>query len=111
MADYKEHDIEINSDITLQDLINAFMAFKEREKFLKPVTTKVTKKELSVTERKNYIRDIIKKKKKVDFFELFETFEKNYVIVTFLSILDMVKNNEINIVQEDNFTNILIESR
>ena len=91
--------------------MDAFLAFKEREKFLKPVSTKVTRKELSVSERKNYIRNIIKVKGKVNFDELFETFQKDYVIVTFLSILDMVKSNEDSIVQEDNFGDIVIEGR
>ena len=78
---------------------------------MKPVSTKVTRKELSVSERKNYIRDIIKVKGKVNFVELFETFQKDYVIVTFLSVLDMVKGNEVSIIQEDNFGDIVIEGR
>ena len=44
-----------------------------------------------------------------DFIELFETFNKEYLIVTFLSILEMSKNNEIIITQENNFDRILIE--
>lgn len=111
LSDFQNDFSKLNCDVTLQDLINAFMNFKEREKYLKPISTSVTKKELSVTERKNYIRNILKKKKKIDFLELFETYEKNYVIVTFLSILDMVKNNEIDIIQEGNFKSILIESK
>ena len=104
-------ELHLSGDITLQDLVDAFLAFKEREKFLKPVSTKVTRKELSVSERKKYIRDIIKIKGKVNFVDLFETFQKDYVIVTFLSILDMVKGNEVSVKQEDNFGNIVIESR
>ena len=111
LKEYQSEEFHLSGDITLQDLVDAFLAFKEREKFLKPVSTKVTRKELSVSERKNYIRNIIKVKGKVNFVDLFETFQKDYVIVTFLSILDMVKGNEVSIVQEDNFGNIVIESR
>lgn len=111
LKEYQSDDYHFSGDITLQDLVNAFLSFKEREAFLKPVSTKVTRKELSVSERKKYIRNIIKVKGKVNFIDLFETFQKDYVIVTFLSVLDMVKANEISIVQEDNFGNILIESR
>ena len=111
LKEYKNEEFHLSGDITLQDLVDAFLAFKEREKFLKPVSTKITRKELSVSERKNYIRSIIKHKGKVNFVDLFETFQKDYVIVTFLSILDMVKSNEISIVQEDNFGNIVIEGR
>ena len=47
----------------------------------------------------------------MDFLELFDTVTKEYVVVTFLAILQMNKNNEINIYQEKNFENILIESK
>ena len=47
----------------------------------------------------------------MNFLELFEEFNKDYVIVTFLSILNMGKNNEISIMQEVNFSDIIIEKR
>ena len=84
--------------------------FKERQKFTKPLNTSVTKKELSVTKRISYIRDRLREKKEMNFFDLFEDFSKEYVIVTFLSILDMSKNKEIEIVQKNNFDNILIKA-
>ena len=111
LDEYKSDEVTLNFDVTLQDLVDAFLAFKEREQFLKPVTTKVTRKELSVSERKNYIRGLIKVRGKMNFVDLFESFQKEYVIVTFLSILDMVKGNEISIIQNGNFENIVIESR
>ena len=57
------------------------------------------------------IRNILKTKKKIEFTELFESFRKDYVVVTFLSILNMSKNNEIILSQKDNFSPIMIESR
>ena len=46
----------------------------------------------------------------MDFFDLFDDYSKEYIIVTFLSILDMSKNKEIEIVQKNNFENILIKA-
>lgn len=111
ISSYYEGEFVLTGDITLQNLVDAFMAFKDREKYMKPVSTKVTRRELSVAERSNYIRGIIKQKGKINFVDLFDSFEKNYVIVTFLSILEMTKNDEINIIQEDNFSNIVLESK
>ena len=111
LQEYLETPLVNNSDITLEDLFNAFLAFKEREKRFKPLNTKIARRELSVTSRMNTIRNIISKKNKVDFFELFEEMTKEYVIVTFLSILEMSKNNEIILTQENNFSNIIIEKR
>ena len=47
----------------------------------------------------------------MDFLDLFEEINKEYLVVTFLAILQMNKNDEINIYQEKNFDNIVVESR
>ncbi|MBO4600723.1 MAG: segregation/condensation protein A [Bacilli bacterium] len=104
-------DNSYNMELSLDDLIAAFLEYKKRLENEKPIETKITKKELSVKERISYIRNILKTRKKVEFTELFESFNKEYVVVTFLSILNMSKNNEIKLSQEDNFSPILIEMR
>lgn len=111
LSEYREEDTKLSTDISIEDLINAFLRFKDREKYIKPINTKVTKKELSVHERIVSIRNIIREKKKLNFVELFDSFKKDYVIVTFLSILEMAKNNEISLTQSDNFQDIMIEGR
>ena len=104
--------IKINNDgsVTLNDLVKAFENILQRQKYNKPVNTKITRKELSVRERVHAIRDVLKKKKKVEFEELFEDFSKPYVVVTFLGILEMAKNNEILITQNHNFDKIYLET-
>ena len=104
-------DVELDNFITLDDLLNAFNVFLEREKLKKPINTKITKKELSVGDRIKGIRNIFKSKNKVSFVELFDNYTKPYVIVTFLSILEMSKNEEIRIIQKDNFSDIVLEKK
>ena len=77
----------------------------------KPLNTKVTTKEYSVKVRCDEIRNVLKKKKKVYFDELFEEFNKNYVVVTFLSILDLARKQELKIEQENNFEKIFLLSK
>ena len=98
-------------DISLEDLLNALNNFLQRKEDEKPKTTKITKKEISVTDRSADIRNILKKRKKMSFFELFEIKTKEYVVVTFLSILEMAKNGELQIKQEDNFNEITVNLR
>ena len=81
----------------------------ERKELEKPLQTKVTKKEYSVSARSNEIRRLLKEKKKIEFEELFELVTKEYVIVTFLSILDLARKQELNITQDRNFNNIILE--
>ena len=100
-----------DGSITMDDLLNAFLEFKKRLEYQKPINTKITKKELSVSDRRKSIRNILSTKKRVEFTELFESTTKDYVVVTFLAVLDMSKNKEILLTQENNFGKIMIEKR
>ena len=95
-------------DLSLDILMQAFQKFLERKAEEKPLNTKITKKEYSISARSKEIKDILKRKKKVQFEELFEIVTKDYVVVTFLSILSMAKKGELEITQEDNFSKIVI---
>lgn len=106
LKEYKDNDIKLSNDVTLNDLLKAFQNFLERKKYKEPMITKVTTKEFSVEERTRDIKNILRNRKKVEFFELFEEFSKPYVVVTFLSILEMAKKSEIIIIQENNFDKI-----
>ena len=109
LKEYQDDVNKLSDDITLNDLLNAFEEFLKRQKMKKPTNTTITKKELSVEERIKSIRHILKSKGKVNFLDLFEEVSKPYVIVTFLSILDMTKNKEVKLTQKNNFGEIYIE--
>lgn len=109
LNEYKDENVTVNfGNVGLSDLLNAFQRFLERKKEEVPIQTTVTKKEYSVHTRSNEIRSLLKKKKKVDFEELFEVITRDYVVVTFLSILDLAKKQELEIKQENNFSKIIL---
>lgn len=107
ISEYGEKEVN-NDNVTIDDLINAFKKFMDRKEFEKPIHTKITTKELSVSERMVGIRNILKSRKSVKFVDLFDNYNKSYVVVTFLSILEMSKNKEIVIIQDNNFSGITI---
>lgn len=111
LREFTKESTDIDLGIELDDLINAFNEFLNRKKLEKPLNTKITKKEYSVSERSTQIKDILKIKKKVDFEELFEEVNKDYVVVTFLSILTLAKKQELIIKQDDNFDKISLSLR
>ncbi len=96
-------------EFDISDLFNAYNLFIERQKLAKPLNTKITKKELSVDDKIKDIRNILTVRKRVNFIELFTEVTKENIVVTFLSILEMTKNNEVILTQEDNFSPIMIE--
>lgn len=109
-SDISDYDIEtkLNDDIELSDLLKAFEKFLQKKEDNKPLNTKITTKEYSITKRSKEIKDIIKSKKRINFIELFDVKTKSYIIVTFLSILVLAKNNDIKLIQENNFENIML---
>lgn len=109
LNNYLDETIVNEGDISVSALVDAFKKFLERKNLEKPITTKITNKEYSVKERKHNIKNILKEKKTVLFTELFEENNTSFIIVTFLSILEMTKEKEIIIKQDTNFSNITIE--
>ena len=106
---YIEESHEIHADVSLDDLINALQKYYQRKADNKPLNTKVTINEISVTSRRYDIKNLLKKKKKVSFFELFPVVSKEYIVATFLAILEMAKSRELIIKQERNFDDIICE--
>lgn len=109
VKEYIEEEQKLSTDITLDDLVEAFKKYLERKKETKPLHTKITTKEISISSRRIEIKKALKKKGKVSFFELFPVLTKEYIVATFLAILEMAKNKELRITQEHNFDDIICE--
>lgn len=109
LEEYKNDDINLNLNISMDDLVNAISKFLQNKEAAKPLATKITNKEYSVGKRSTEIRDILRIKKKVNFYELFEEATREYIVITFLAILNMSKRQELTITQENNFENIIVE--
>ena len=107
-SNYVEENL-YSEEIEIDKLIMAFKNFLDRKEAEKPLKTKITNKEYSVKERKHNIKNILREKKKVLFTELFEENNTSFIIVTFLSILEMTKEKEVIIKQDTNFSDISIE--
>ncbi len=111
LLNYKDEDSVVDYGVDLNDLLEAFSKFLEQKELDKPLNTKVTNKEYSISKRSHEIKKLLKEKHQVNFEDLFETYTKDYVVVTFLSILSMTRKQEIDIEQENNFKNIIIKEK
>ena len=106
---YMDEDKEIHCTATLDDLMEAFQKYYQRKIESKPLNTKVTVKEISVSSRIYDIKRLLKKKQKISFFELFPVESKEYIIATFLAVLEMARNKELIITQNRAFDDIVCE--
>lgn len=98
-----------DTSITVDDLMAAFVKFLERKDREKPITTRITTKEYSVRKRKADIKNILIKEGKVDFMDLFQEYNRSFLVVTFISILELAKEEDVILRQEANFDRIMIE--
>lgn len=108
---FQEINNRVEEVFNIEDLVNAINGFLEKKELNKPLNTKITNKEYSVGERSNQIKNILKDKKRVEFEELFDIRTKDYIVVTFLSILELAKKQEIAINQDTNFNKIYLEGK
>lgn len=109
IRNYIDEEMPIAGDVSLDDLMEAFKKYLERKKDSKPLNTKVTVNEISVSSRRHDIRKILKVKGRVSFFDLFPVVTKEYVVATFLAILEMAKSGELIIKQDNTFSDIVCE--
>ncbi len=106
----KDNDTSISKDVTLDDLTEAFKKYLVRKKESQPLKTKVCVNEISVSSRCSDIKKLLSEKKRLSFNELFPVVSKDYIVATFLAILEMAKKRELVITQENNFDDILVEA-
>ncbi|WP_059171005.1 segregation/condensation protein A [Bacillus sp. FJAT-27445] len=95
--------------VSLYDMLGAFQKLMRRKRLQKPLATKIARQEISIEKRMDEILDLLSDKAKgVDFYDLFPLPEKDYIVVTFLAVLELMKRNEIIAEQTENFGGIHI---
>ena len=111
LKEYYDENAKISGNVDLEDLLEAFRNLQERLEYKTPKNTKIARKELSIKDKTNYIKSILKEKSKVEFTELFDNASKEELVVTLLSILEMSKKSEVFLSQSKNFSTIFVEAR
>ncbi|MEC2075738.1 segregation/condensation protein A [Metabacillus fastidiosus] len=96
-------------NVTLYDMLGAFQKMMKRKKIQKPLQTKITKQEIPIqTRMEEILIDLRRRPGRRRFQDLFPSDNKEYLVVTFLAILELMKTNHITIEQENNFADIYI---
>ncbi len=109
LSEYTNNTQTANLDVTIYDMLGAFHKLLRRKKLQQPLSTKVTRQEISIAERmKDILEQMKNKPTRINFFSLFTSYEKEEIVVTFLSTLELMMRNEITVSQQHNFGDIYL---
>ena len=104
----------LSDQLDLDALIGAFtkLMHKVSAKAEVPVPRKIEKDRFTVAQKIAQIKDTLLEKDKFTFSELFEAdYSKSEIINTFLAVLELLKGQQIKVVQENSFDDIQIYKR
>lgn len=91
------------------DLIGAFQKMLERNRLRAPLTASITKTELTVSEKMDSIMGKLEKSGgSCDFFMLLEEVSTSEMVVTFMSILELMLRGDVIVEQENNFKHLTV---
>lgn len=96
-------------DVTLYDMLSAFQKMLKRKQIQKPLKTRITRQEIPIEQRMEEILSELKTfHGKKRFYDLFPHTEREYVVLTFLAVLELMKHNQIAVEQQDNFDELYV---
>ncbi len=97
-----------NSDITLFDLVSAFKKVAETRRNV--TIHRVEELDVSLEEQIQMVLKVVEKKGEIEFTQLFaKNQEKVVMIVTFIAILELIKQKKIKAVQTTTFGQIILK--
>lgn len=106
LSEFTPDEVEYTNDFgtTIYDMIVAFQKMMRRQKLKKPAPAMISRPEITVEDRMDEIRVVFRKKGgKVKFSELFTSGDKTLKVVTFLALLELMKMNDVHVIQICNY--------
>lgn len=98
-----------------EQLLKALLKLLSKEQLVKnkdEISYGIKKDSISVNQRIRQLEFLFWEKEEWNFYELFkDNYTKKDIIVTFLAILEMLKNNELEVYQQNPFDDIIIKRR
>ncbi|GEB77117.1 segregation/condensation protein A [Sporolactobacillus inulinus] len=101
--------IPISGRATVHDLLHAFRRLMLKNKLEKPLNTKIDRQVLPIGQQMNLVMNkLASAKHPLSFQSLFSYPDRTHLIVTFLALLELMKLNAIQCMQNENFDDIMI---
>jgi len=104
----KKQPIE-QGNISIYDMIGAVSKMLERKKWSQPLETRVTRIEIPIEQRmEEIVRLLTDEKENISFDQLFVYPSRSHIVVTFIALLELMKDNIVYCQQDGNFDSIYI---
>jgi len=99
----------IRGDLTIYDMLGALDRMMERKKWNQPLDTKIQRSEISIEERMEDILQLIKNAGEgIVFDSVFPEPSRTHIVVSFLAILELMKEKQVYCKQEKHFDTIYL---
>lgn len=91
-------------DVSIYDMLGALNKMFERKSWDRPLETKITKIEIPIEQRMEEIVLIAQKHKNgISFDQLFPYHSRSHIVVTFIALLELMKNKQVYCKQDEHF--------
>ncbi|WP_313891028.1 segregation/condensation protein A [Psychrobacillus sp.] len=96
-------------DVNVFDMLGAFQKMLRRKQLNAPLHTRISKQEVSIKEQMKHVITTLKQGGgKMSFYALFPTRDKMTIVTTFLSLLELIKRQIVQVEQKDNFDELFV---
>ena len=101
-----------DENLNVFDLIGAFQKLVDRNRLKAPLTASITKTERSVGEKMDEIMGMLERNGgSCDFYALFNEGDTAELVVTFMSLLELMMRRDVIVEQKDNFNRLTVSFR
>ncbi|WP_188453963.1 segregation/condensation protein A [Virgibacillus oceani] len=99
----------IQGDISIYDMLGALGKMLERKKWTQPLDTKIKRVEVSIEQRMSEVVKIVKASKQgITFDRLFSERTRSHIVVTFMALLELMKDAQVYCKQEKHFEELYV---
>ena len=98
-----------DNNINVYDMLSAFQKLMRRKQLKKPLATRIARQEISVKEQMRSVVNVLKQAGgKLMFSQLFKYEDKPMLVLTFLTLLELMKRQVVFVEQEKNFDDLSV---
>ena len=98
-----------DTNVNVYDMLSAFQKLMRRKQLKKPLATRIARQEISVKDQMRSVVNVLKQAGgKVMFSQLFKYEDKSMLVLTFLTLLELMKRQVVFVEQENNFDDLSV---